>query len=111
MNQPRIFLQIFKFIIRNIKPLLSLAIVNPAQGKKRGGSGYIAIISTIIISLLLLLITLGVSSTGFWGRLNISKTEFKEIGFALAEGCAETALLKLSQNQSYAGGETVMIGN
>ena len=41
--------------------------------------GYIAIISTIIISILLMTITLTVSSTGFFSRANILDAEFKDI--------------------------------
>ncbi|MFH1346922.1 MAG: hypothetical protein ABIH10_01585 [Spirochaetota bacterium] len=72
--------------------------------------GYIAIISTIIISILLMTITLTVSSMGFFSRVNILDAEFKELSFALAEACVETALLKLSWNKSYNGNENISVG-
>lgn len=74
-------------------------------------SGYIALISSIIISILLLGITLAISSTGYFSRFDILKTEFKKRSSALAEACVDTALLKLAQNQSYNGNENIGVGN
>lgn len=73
-------------------------------------SGYIAIISSVIISILVLGVALAVSQIGFFSRANILDAEFKERSFALAEACAETALLKLANNRSYAGNENISVG-
>lgn len=74
-------------------------------------SGYIALISSIIISILVLGIALAISSTGYFSRFDILKNEFKERSFALAEACVDTALLKLAKNQSYNGNENISVGN
>lgn len=74
-------------------------------------NGYIALISSIIISILILGIALTTSSSGYFSRFDILKNEFKERSSALAEACVDTALLKLAQNQSYNGNENINIGN
>ena len=74
-------------------------------------SGYIALISSIIISILVLGIALAISSTGYFSRFDILKNEFKERSSALAEACVDTALLKLAKNQSYNGNENINVGN
>ncbi len=74
-------------------------------------NGYIAIISTIIISLVLMGMVFSVSFSGVSSRSNILNSEFKEQGFALAEACTETALLKLAQNKFYSGNENILVGS
>lgn len=74
-------------------------------------SGYIALVSSIIISILLMAVTFAVSSGNFSARFNVLNAEFKERGLALAEACADTALLKLAQNPSYPGNENIFVGN
>ncbi|OGI69752.1 hypothetical protein A2643_03915 [Candidatus Nomurabacteria bacterium RIFCSPHIGHO2_01_FULL_39_220] len=68
-----------------------------------------ALISAIIISAILLLIVTNQSLTGFYGRSNILDSEMKERSSALAEACADTALLRLAANPAYAGGEKIII--
>jgi hypothetical protein len=77
--------------------------------KKRNINGYIAITSAIIISLLLMVIVFALSFSSFFGRYNIFDSQTKEISQALAEACAEKALLNLSQNSSYPGNETITV--
>ena len=75
--------------------------------------GFIALISTIIISAILLLVATSLSSASFYNRSNILDAELKERSFALAEGCVDAAVLKLAKNFNYSpasGGETVDIG-
>jgi len=74
-------------------------------------SGYIALVSSIIISILLLAVTFAVSSNNFSSRFNVLNAEFKERSLALAEACVDTALLKLAQNPSYSGNESISVGN
>mgnify|MGYP001558748722 FL=1 len=71
--------------------------------------GYIAITSAIIISLLLMAITFALNFSSFFGRFNVFDSQTKEISQALAEACAEKALLNLAQNSSYAGNETITV--
>ena len=80
--------------------------------KIKTNAGFIALMSTVIISVILLLIAVNLSQTSFFGRFNILDAELKEKSSALAEACADTALLKLVNNPSYfppAGGESVSV--
>ena len=64
-------------------------------------TGFMALISAIIISVLL--ITLGVTSsmTSFFARYDIANAEYKERSTALAEACADLALSKLAIDSTY----------
>ena len=68
---------------------------------KRRNKGFIALISAIVISVILLLIAANLSLTSFYGRSNILDSELKERSSALAEACADTAILKLANNKDY----------
>ncbi|MBI2035965.1 MAG: hypothetical protein HYT12_04800 [Candidatus Liptonbacteria bacterium] len=72
--------------------------------------GYIALISSIVIALLLLMVTLTLNYTGFFARYNILFSEYKERSVTLAEACANLALLELANNAGYSGGETISLG-
>lgn len=72
--------------------------------------GYIAITSAIIISVLLMAVVSAVSVSGFFERSNTVGALLKASGRALADACASKALLSLSENRSYAGNETVALG-
>ena len=69
---------------------------------KNHNSGFIALISAIIISVLLLVITVTVSMTGILARFSVLDAESKERSIALAEACADNAILKLATNIDYA---------
>lgn len=76
-------------------------------------NGYIALMSAIIISVVLVMLSVSVSTAGFYSRFNVVEFEYKQRSSALAEGCINSALLKLAQNPAYvptAGGETIFIG-
>lgn len=64
-------------------------------------SGFIALMSAIIISVLLLAITVSLGFAGFFTRFNILDSESKERSMALAEGCVDMAVLKLTQDPYY----------
>lgn len=64
-------------------------------------SGFIALISAIIISVVLLAIAATLSLSGFYTRFNILDSEYKKRSLGLAEACAETALLDLANNINY----------
>ena len=83
------------------------------QGLARGRStaeGFIALISAIIISAILLLVATTGSLSGFYSRFNILDAELKERSVALAEACADHALLRLANDITYTGNETVVVG-
>ena len=73
-------------------------------------SGYIALISAIVISVVLMAVTFALSFSGYFARFNILDSEYKERSVALAEACADTALLRLALNPGYAGNETLTLG-
>ena len=71
-----------------------MSIIATQKNKK---NGFVALISAVIISVLLLIITVGVSMTGIMGRFNVLDAESKERSISLAEACADTAILNFSQ--------------
>ena len=73
--------------------------------------GYIALISAIIISVILLTVIPAASFRGFTIRFNILDSEFKERSGNLAEACLDFAALKLTEDSGYTGGEAVTVGS
>jgi len=76
--------------------------------------GFVALMSVIIISaiLLVLVFTLGVSS--FFNRFNVLDAENKRVSLGLAEACVSVAMLKVAKDASYtvgAPGECVSVGD
>jgi len=65
--------------------------------------GYIALMATIVISLILLVMAVEEGGAGFHARFNILGTEAKEQSSSLAEGCAEQALANLITDPLYEG--------
>ncbi len=63
--------------------------------------GFVALISVIILSAALLILVGLVATSGFYNRFNVLDYEYKQISLALAEGCAETALVNIAQDKDY----------
>lgn len=74
-------------------------------------SGYVAIISAIIISIIVAIVLVSLGQVSFFNRINISDAHLKEKSRALAEACADTAFLKLARNSAYAGNETITVAS
>ena len=75
--------------------------------------GYIALISAVIISFILIGLTFSVSSAGYFSRGNVATSEYKRISLGLAESCVNLALLRVAQNYNYAplpAGDTIAVG-
>lgn len=66
-------------------------------------NGFIALISVIIISFVLLLVSTTLTLTGFSVRFDILNSEFKKVSENIADGCIESARLILAQNNDYTG--------
>ncbi len=64
-------------------------------------SGYIALVSVVIMSAVLLLILVAVGGTSVSSRLGILSYEYKLQSSSLADGCVDVALLKLINNSNY----------
>lgn len=65
---------------------------------------------SMIATIGILLISLAVSSSAFFGRFDTLGMESKNIARGAAMGCLEYARLQISLNSSYAGGETRSVG-
>lgn len=63
-------------------------------------SGFVALMSVIIILAVLLVISASISFTSFSSRFNVSDSEYKKRSSALAEACVANALLQLAQTSS-----------
>jgi hypothetical protein len=76
-------------------------------------NGYIALMSVIIISLLLITITAALSFANYFSRFNILENEFKITGENLATACVNYARAKLMGDpNNYAGNElSVPVGD
>ena len=72
--------------------------------------GYVALISAIIISVVLVMIAISLSTASFFSRFNVSDAEYKKRSSNLAEACADQALLKYAQDSSYSGNEDIPVG-
>src|SRR4051812_43401883 len=75
--------------------------------------GFVALVSAIVISGLLIIIGATLGYTGFFSRFNILDGEFKETSVGLAEACAENARVEIANNPGFTvpgGGKTYPIG-
>ena len=73
--------------------------------------GYIALISALVISALLVVICVAISATSFFLRFNVLDSEYKERSSELAESCVNIALLHLAQNPSNTATGNVVVGD
>lgn len=74
--------------------------------------GFIALMSAVIISVVLLIAITTTGLAGFYGRFNIADSEYKERSSALADACFDTILIHLANDptyNSYAVPETVSV--
>lgn len=67
--------------------------------------GYIALMATIIISLILLVMVANQAFVGSYARFNVLGVEAKEESATLAEGCARLAIAKYITVRTYVGDE------
>jgi hypothetical protein len=63
--------------------------------------GFIALMSAIVISALLLAVTFSVGFIGFFARFNLIDSESKEKSFILAESCLEVAIANIVQDPAF----------
>jgi len=64
-------------------------------------SGFVALITAIILSFILILVTTTLSQNSFLTRSILLDSEYKERSVALAEACFDIARLKLANNRDY----------
>ena len=73
--------------------------------KKDKKDGFVALITAIILSAILLIVTTTLNQTSFFTRSILLDSEYKERSAALAEACVDVARLKLANNPTYPGNE------
>ena len=76
--------------------------------------GYIALISAIIISLILMGLTFAASSSGYTSRFNVADSGYKRMSLGLAESCVNIVLLHVAEDYRYTLAPTealVLIGS
>jgi hypothetical protein len=71
--------------------------------------GFIALISALIISSVMLLIATGGSLAGFYTRVTSLNSEYKERSFFLADTCVNQTLLTLAGTPTYTGSATTSV--
>jgi len=71
--------------------------------------GYIALISILIISALMLTISIGLSLRSIGETKMALAEQLSSRALALADACAEHALEKLKEDLNYSGNETIII--
>ena len=73
--------------------------------------GFIALMSAIIISSILLVVVVAGSLNGFTTRFTLLDAESKQRSEAAVDACADTILSRLASDSTYAGPETVAVGS
>ena len=68
--------------------------------------GFIALVSVIIISSILLILATTLSLSSFYARSNILDSEIKETSSSIAKGCVDTAVLELADNLNFSGNKS-----
>ncbi len=79
--------------------------------KKNKKSGFIALISVILVSAILLLIAVTLSVSNFFERYAILDSEFKERSVTNAEACAREGLLLIANNTVNLSTTTITISS
>ena len=74
---------------------------------KNQKSGFVALITAIIISVILLAVAASLNQKGFFARAEILEAEYKFRSSVLAEACVDRALLKLAEDIGYSMPETL----
>ncbi len=71
--------------------------------------GFIALISALVISSVMLLIATSGSLAGFYTRSTSLSSEYKERSFFLADTCVNQTLLTLASTPTYVGSATTSV--
>ena len=77
------------------------------KNKRRGG--YIALVSVLVASALMLLVGIGSSYRGIDGLLSAGAHESALRARSLAEACVNEGIFRLRANLSYGGNETIIV--
>jgi len=86
------------------------AMIKDSVNCASGARGFVALMTAIVLSLILLVVTVSLNQSGFLTRTIMSDSEFKEQSAGLAEACADYAILRLVNNPGYDGNEKIYYG-
>ena len=78
---------------------------------KKSEQGYIALTSAVILGVTLLVAVLGFAFIIFFNKKSTTQAILKEDSYFAARACLEKALLNLTADSTYAGGEDVSVGS
>ena len=70
---------------------------------ERNDSGFVALITAIIISAILLTVAVAMNQVGYLTRGEVLDSEYKNRSAALAEACGDLALLNIAQDANVTG--------
>ncbi|OHA45977.1 MAG: hypothetical protein A3A80_00250 [Candidatus Terrybacteria bacterium RIFCSPLOWO2_01_FULL_44_24] len=102
-----------RYLKNRLKRFLSLTgRVHSVRGRlpsatATSNGGFVALMTVIVISVILLTVAIGLNQAGFLTRSQILDAEYKERSSALAEACVDTALLRFAEDSGYTGPETI----
>lgn len=78
---------------------------------KGGQKGYIAIVSSVIISLVMMIVAISVGSSNLLSRGSVNDFQIKLLSHTIARSCLNYALFRLADYPSYVGNETVTVSS
>ncbi|MGE5540674.1 MAG: hypothetical protein ACM3TU_00085 [Bacillota bacterium] len=82
---------------------------NKRMYSSRAPSGFIALMTAVVIAAVLLVVVVSGGMTGFFTRFDVLDTELKDRSEALADACVDTVMARLATDSSYRGPETVSV--
>ncbi len=74
-------------------------------------NGFIALTTSIILSILVLLVAASLGSANLFNRFAVVDFSNKQASFSVARSCLNYSLLKLAEGSSYAGNETLTVAS
>ena len=84
---------------------------NMFRASNKRTDGYIALLASVIISVILLVLTMTAGSIGWSVRMSILEFEAKAASAALAYGCANYAIAEVVADSNYVGNATTTYSN
>ena len=73
--------------------------------RKNKQGGFIALTATLILIAVLMMLMVANSTSSFFSRFDVLGSQNKRVSLGLSEACSNVALLKLSENYYYTGGD------
>ena len=74
-------------------------------------SGYIAITTAIVLSVVVLAVALSLGSSAIFTRAQILDAELKKLSYSVARSCLDASRLQLALDPNYSGNATTTVSN